>query len=226
MTNLFLTNTDMAAVTPSGAEVTRHKANSAAGAASTVRNKNSVVGPVAPTKVTDSATAGTDGNTIAWYSDRLQSVTIAGAITASLWTRESVATANIAPTIGVYRCDQNGVELATIVNPATNYTAGEMGTTAGGASDVITITAAQVVDTALSAGDRLKIALFIDDAAAQGGVGNTAAGNAQFWVNGPTGVAGQSQIAFTETLVAFAPAIAARPPYIVAQEGVRRSHLW
>lgn len=226
MSNLFLTNTDMSAVTASGTEATRHKANNAAGAASTVRNKNSVVGPVAPLKVTSSSTAGTDGGTIAWYSDRLQAVTIVGQIVCSLWCRENATASNVAPCVGIYRCDQAGAELATIVNPATSQAAGEMGTVVGGSSDIVTITAANVVDTAILAGERVKIALFIDDAANQGGTGNLAAGNAQFWVNGPTGVAGQSQIAFTETLVNFSPALAVRVPYIVAREAIHRAHYW
>jgi hypothetical protein len=218
MSNLYLTNTDMSGVTPSGTETTRHKLNGSAGAASTARNKNCAAAP--PLKITDSAAAGTDGSSIAWYSEQLQAVTIAGQIVASLWGRESATTANAAPSIGVYRCDQFGAELATIADPAGAQGGLEFATTAGGATKTCTITAANVVDTAIAAGERLKVALFIDNAVDQGGSGTMGTTqNCQFWVNGPNGAAGQSQIAFTETILslvpvisgAIKPAIAGRP---------------
>lgn len=204
MSNLFLTTISMASAVPAGAEVTAWKLAAAAGGASRLCNKNTVAAPVAAVKVTDGSTAGSDGNTVAWYSDPLAAVTIAGQIVASLWTRESANTANVAPSIGVYRCDALGAELATIVDPSINQGAAEMATTAGGVSDVITVTAANVVDTVILDGERVKVALFVDNAADQGGAGSMASGaNAQFWVNGPAGAAGQSQVAFTETLVGF-----------------------
>jgi hypothetical protein len=204
VSSLFLTTADMAAVTPSGAETTRHKLAGSAGLASTLRNKNTAAGPTVPLKLTDSTAAGTDGNAVAWYSEQLQAVTIAGQIVASLWGRESATTQNAAPCIGVYRCDALGAELATIVDPAaaTSQGALEFATTSGGAAKTCTITAANVVDTAIGLGERLKVALFIDDASGQGGSGSMGSGgNCQLWVNGPTGAAGQSQIAFTETIL-------------------------
>jgi hypothetical protein len=221
MTNLFLTNASMASVTPSGAETTRWKAaGSAGGPASGAKacNKNTVAGPTAPLPVTDSQTAGTNGNTLAWYSDPVAAVTIAGQITASLWGAESATTANSAPCIGVYRCDALGAVISAIVDPATagSQGAAEFSTTAG--SKTCTVAAATVVDTALAAGDRLKITLLIDDAADQGGSGSMTASSrsAQLYVNGPTGQNGQSQIAFTETIISvnfpiIHPATAGRP---------------
>lgn len=228
MSNLFLTNVSMTADTPSGAEVTRHKLASAAGATSTLRNKNTVAAPASPLKLTDSATAGIDGNTIAWYSDPLQAVTIAGQIVASLWGRESANTANTAPTIGIYRCSAAGAELATIIDPALNLAGAEFATTAGGATKTITIVAANVPDTAIADGERLKAALFIDNAVDQGGAGSMATGNnAQFWVNGPTGSAGQSQIAFAETILGVGDVLAA-PRRIIIQNkhAVARAGRW
>jgi hypothetical protein len=216
MSNLFLVNTDVSAAVIGGAETTRLRLGSAAGAASTVRNKNTVAAPAAAVKVTDGTGAGVDGNSVAWYSDPLAAVTIAGQIVASLWTKESSTSANVAPSIGVYRCDAAGAELATIVDPSINQGGGEMGTTTGGASDVITVTAANVTDTAIGTGERIKVALFIDNAADQGGTGTMGSGaSAQFWVNGPTGAAGQSQIAFTETLVGYAGLVGAVFPAVV-----------
>jgi hypothetical protein len=228
MSNLFLTNTDMAGVTPSGAEVVRHKLNGSAGAASTLRNKNTVAGPTVPLEVTSSVTAGTDGSTMAWYSEQLQPVTIAGQIVASVWGRQSTsATANCAPCIGVYRCDANGAELATIVDPAgPSQGALEFTNTAGGATKTCTITAANVVDTNILDGERLKVSLFIDDASGQGGSGSMASGqNCQFWVNGPTGAAGQSQIAFTETILSLVQVSVARQPH-VNRRAAQRAAIW
>jgi hypothetical protein len=227
VSNLFLTNADVSSVVPNGAEVSRHKLAAAAGAASTVHNKNTVAAPAAAVKITDGTGAGTDGNVVAWYSDVLAAVLIAGPITASLWDKESAVSANVAPSIGIYRCDAFGAELATIVDPSANQGAGEMATTAGGVSDVISLTAALVVDTQINDGERIKVALFIDNAVDQGGTGSMASGNsAQFWVNGPTGAAGQSQIAFTETLTS-APIVSggSRPPY-VSRRAVSRAANW
>lgn len=210
MTNLFLTVTSMTSATPSGAETTRWKLAGGAGPLSGARicNKNGAAGPTAPLLVTDSQATGTDGNTIGWYSDPVAAVTIAGAITASLWGRESATTANAAPCIGVYRCNPLGAVISTIVDPATAGSQGglEFATTAG--AKTCTISAATVADTPLAAGDRLKVTLCIDDAADQGGSGSMGgSGNSQLYVNGPNGGTGQSQIAFTETIISSGPSL-------------------
>jgi hypothetical protein len=202
MTSLYLTTATV--TVPGAAETTRWKAAGSPGASTRACNKNAAAGPTAPLPVTDSATAGTDSNTLAWYSDPVQPVTIAGTITATLWGRESATTSNAAPCIGVYRCDATGAVLSAIVDPAAAGSQGglEFATTAGGATKTCTIAAATVVDTMLSSGDRIKVTLCIDDAADQGGSGSMASGgNTQLYVNGPTGGTGQSQIAFTETIL-------------------------
>lgn len=216
MSSLFLTATAATGL-PGAAEPTRWLMSGIAGAASTLCNKNGAAAPASPLKVTDSATAGTDGNLVAWYTVPLSPVLIAGAITCSLWCKESANTANTAPAVGVYRCDASGAELAVIVDPAVSLGGLEMATTSGGAAKTISVTAATVTDTQVNAGERLKVALFTDNAADQGGSGSMASGtNAQFWVNGPTGAAGQSQIAFTESVISagpglVSPATAGRP---------------
>lgn len=211
----------MSAATSSGTEANRDKLNTAAGAAAMHINKNSVLGNTVPLKATDGA-AGVDGATIAWYSDPIQAVTIAGQIICNLWTRENAVANNVAPCVGIYHCDAVGAELATIVNPATSQAGGEMATTAGGASDVITITAANVIDTAITAGNRVKVALFIDDAVDQGGTGTMAAGGqGEFWVNGPTAAQGQSEIVFTETILTVNANIWAASRFV--RQAVKRS---
>src|ERR1700755_1779141 len=135
MSNLYLSTSNVSAATPNGAETTRWKLSGSPGTASSIKvcNKNTVAGSTAPILVTDSSTAGTDGNTVAWYSDPISAVTIAGAITASLWGVESATAANAAPCIGIYHCDATGNVLSTIVDPASVGSQGalELSTTAG-----------------------------------------------------------------------------------------------
>lgn len=224
MSNLFLTNTAM--TISAATETVRHRLGPAAGAASTMRNKNTSAAPAAAVKITDASVAGTDGSSIAWYSDPLIPVTVAGQIVASLWCKESATTANVAASFGVYRCSATGVELATIVDPSTSNGSGEMGTTAGGSSLTVTISAANVLDATVAVGERLKVALFIDNAGDHAGTGSMiSAQNAQFWVNGPTGAAGQSQVAFTEQILAV-PGTAAGTPFIVGRQARRQSFTW
>jgi hypothetical protein len=218
MTDLFLTNASQSAGTPGGTETTRWRLSGTAGNSGKICNKNTAAGPTAPLGVTDSATAGTDGNSLAWYSDPLAAVTIAGQIVASLWGVESASTANAAPCIGVYACDATGAVVATIVDPATAGSQGALEFATTAAAKTCTITAATVADTTLAAGQRLKVTLCIDDAADQGGSGSmTASGRSvQFTINGVTGQAGQSRIAFTETILSTGgglifPAVAGRP---------------
>jgi hypothetical protein len=204
VTNLHLTSAaaDADVIVGSG---TKWKANWSAGASATHCNRNSVAGPTAPLQATDGA-AGVNGTNVSWYSPPLEAVTIAGAITCSLWTRENATANNVAPTIRIERCSGDGTVLSTIVSETTSHGAGEMATTAGGASDTISVTAANVTDTALSQGDRLRITLWIDDASGQGGVGTMASGGqGEFWVNGPVGSQGQAQLAVTETLIEYVP---------------------
>lgn len=172
-------------------------------------NRNSTAAANPPLQMTDGA-AGTDGTVVSWYTKPLKAVTIAGAITASLWTRENATNNNVAPTIRIERCSADGTVLGTIVSETTNLGAGEAATTASGASDVISITAANVTDTAIAAGERLRITLWIDDAADQGGTGSMASGGrGEMWVNGPVGAQGQAQIAFTEAVEPVAELLSA-----------------
>lgn len=200
MSNLYLTATSADAAVTVGSDPTKYKADVAPGVSATHLNKNTVTGPTAPLQMTTGA-AGFDGNLVSWYSPPLQAITIAGQVVASLWTRENATANNVAPTIRIERCAGDGTVLSTIVAETTNLGAGECATTSTGASDIITITAANTTDTTLADGDRLRITLFIDDASGQGGTGSMASGGrGEAWFNGPTGSQGQAQIAFTEEL--------------------------
>lgn len=199
MSNLYLSSTSV--TLSSAAEPTTLLLTGSMGATpSASRYKLTTNGPTAPLQITDSVSGAADGNLMAWYSLPVQSgVTVAGAITGMFWGQENSLNANTAPTMGIYRCDGNGAVLSMILNPATNLGAGEWANSGG--SRTCSASAAAVVDTALSVGDRIKVALFIDDAADQGGTGNmVTAYNACFNYNGPMGSSGQSQISFTEAI--------------------------
>lgn len=198
MTGLYLTSAAADAGVTAGSG-TKWKAGWAPGGSAVHLNKNSVAGPTAPLQMTDGATAGTDGTAVSWYTEPLWGVTIAGAISCLFWDRENATANNVAPTMRIERCDGAGNVLSTIVAETTSQGSSEMATTAGGASDAMNVTAGNTTDTTLSDGDRLRITLWIDDAAEQGGTGNMAAGGrGEFWINGPNGAQGQAQLLFTE----------------------------
>lgn len=111
---------------------------------------------------------------------------------------------NAAPTIKIERCGPDGTPISTIVSETLNQGAGEISTADGGSSISVTIPAGSVTDTALNPGDRLRVSLWIDDAADQGGTGNmVSGGSVQFYINGPVGSQGQSRVTFAETLTQF-----------------------
>lgn len=154
-----------------------------------------------PYQITDGSGT-TDGTVVSWYTKPLQAVTITGTITCTMWDRELNASVNAAPVIQIERCSATGTILSTIIANSVNEGSGEMPTTAG--SDIVTLTAANVADTAISGGERLRITLWLANASAQGGTGTmsvTTTYYAQFWINGAVGGAGQARLAFTESLV-------------------------
>jgi hypothetical protein len=145
----------------------------APGGSSTQVVKVSAAGPTAPLQMTDGAGT-TDGAAIAWYTDPLTAQTIAGAISWAMWTQENATANNVAVAVKIERCSGDGTVFSTIVDPATSQAAGEAPTTA--ASDSGSASAANVTDTTLTVGDRLRITIWIDDAAGQGGTGNMGSG--------------------------------------------------
>lgn len=205
MTDVYLLAADADSEVTVGSD-TKKLAGWSAGSTATLSNKNPVNGPTSGIQYTDSTVAATDGNPMSWYSKPLEAVTVAGQIVASIWGRENSSSANSAPCIKVERCAGDGTVLSTIVALTPSQGASEWSSTTGGASKTLTITAANVTDTALSDGDRLRISVWIDDASDQGGSGTmgAAAGrNTNIWYNGPNGAQGQSRIAFTETLTEY-----------------------
>jgi hypothetical protein len=169
----------------------------APGGSSTQVVKVSAAGPTAPLQMTDGAGT-TDGTAIAWYTAPLTAVTIAGAISWAMWTQENATANNVAVAVKIERCSGDGTVLSTIVDPATSQAAGEAPTTA--ASDSGSASAANVTDTTLVVGDRLRITLWVDDAAGQGGTGNMGSGGwGKAWYGARSGQ-GLASLALAEAL--------------------------
>jgi hypothetical protein len=200
VTNLYLTTVAADAVVTvsggGGGSQTKWKAGWSAGASSRSVVKHCQNPLVTTVQMTDSATTGESANFVAWYSDPLQAVTITGTVTCSMWNREVATTTNANAAILIERVGGDGTFISTIM-AAINDGAGEMATTAGGAAQTVTLAAATVSDTTLVTGNRLRISLWMTSTA----LTTTTTHYAQYYVNGPTGSAGSSQLAFTETLL-------------------------
>jgi hypothetical protein len=175
------------------------------GATGAVCNRNSPgAGPIAPVQFTDGASVGVDGTAVSWYSPPLAAVTLDGRVVCAITTRESSSAVNAAPTVRVEHCSPDGTVLGVVVDETVDHGAGEMSGTAG--TDGILVAAANVASTALSDGDRLRITLWVDDAADQGGTGDLAgSGNTQLHVDAGLGEVGQACLMFAEALAEYAP---------------------
>jgi len=203
MTNLYLTTVAAdASVTisgGSGGSQTKWLAdwNAAASSRSVVKqNQNPLVTTI---QMTDGTGTLQSANFVAWYTNPLNAVLITGTVTCSMWDREVSTATNAFGCIIVERVGGDGTFISTIAAAAPVGT--EMTTASGGAATTLTLTAANVVDTQLNAGDRLRISLWATSTA----LTTTTTHYSQFYVNGPTGSAGSSQLAFTETLSIYTP---------------------
>jgi hypothetical protein len=146
-----------------------------------------------------------------WFSNPLNAKTIAGTITFNLWGFESAAQANTGFDVLVERCDQAGNVLSTILRS-------ERGTELATAAAVNNWTGAPT-STALSAGDRIKITVFGNDA------GGTMASGRTFTLDygAGTGVDGDSYVqvneAVTELALVTVSASATCTPTLLRQGG-------
>src|ERR1051326_6997274 len=173
-TKAWLSTTAADSAVTVGSDTKKLATTTQTGGTNTQVVKQTVNGPSSPVQMTDGSGT-TDGTTISWYTQPLGAITIAGAISWSIYTLESAAQANAALCIRVERCLNDGTVQSTIAAETINQAATEMVTTTA-ANQTGSFTAAQVTDTALNAGDRLRISLWIDDAADQGGTGSMASG--------------------------------------------------
>lgn len=139
-------------------------------------------------------TDGAGGTALAWYSDPLQPVTIAGTITVNLHGLESATTVNAGFGIVLERTKSDGNASSTII---AETTVPAVITELGATDTLITGTFTPTL-TALKAGERIKLTVKIRN------VGTMAAGTATLSIGAPTGGgAGDSFITFTETVRAY-----------------------
>lgn len=127
-----------------------------AGAAVVAYVKNTVAGAVTPpTAATQFTRVGAGANQV-WYSNPLNAVTIASTVTFNLWAKESATTANATVTAELLRANNSGTILSVIA--AVTLARAELTTTMA----VQNFTKAPT-STALSAGDRLAVRVYMDD---------------------------------------------------------------
>jgi hypothetical protein len=176
---------DAESINPGAA--TEKKATTARGATLVTSVTNTATGPTAGIQATDSA----GGTALEWYTPPLEAVTIGGVASVSVRASESNAAANASLVADIAVVAGNGTGAVVWAKGArdaasTNGASGEIGTTDG--SNTITLSGA---DTALTAGQRLRFRLFVDDCASAALVsGHTVS----IPYSGPSGVAGNSAV--------------------------------
>jgi hypothetical protein len=130
------------------------------------------------------------GTAAAWISPALEAVTISGTISFNLWAFESAAAANVGLDVKIERCDGSGNVISQI---ARSERGTELGTSA--TAQVWTVTP---TSTTLSAGDRIKVTVFGNDA---GGTMTASARTFTLRYHGtPAGSNGDSFVRFAEIL--------------------------
>jgi hypothetical protein len=173
------------------------------------------VDPVSKSAATALAAAGTVesgatiGTVVAFRSDPILAVTIAGSITVNFRASESAAQANYGMGCKLYRVDSTGAIVAAFAQGSSTV---ELGTAEAAVSFTLTPTS-----TAFSAGDSILVLPFYVAAG-----GTSASGrSATFVYNGPTpGASGDAFLTFTETIAAYVPL---RPRQRVIGQAVQRA---
>lgn len=131
------------------------------------------------------------GNTYQWYSAPLSAVTISGTITFNIWLGETSMAINAGGEVRVFRCDNAGVEISTIIASERGV---EMAVLPPLTANNWTGTP---TSTTLADGDRLKAVLYINDA---GGT-MTLGGECDVHTGATSaGAEGDSFVTFTETI--------------------------
>jgi hypothetical protein len=154
----------------------------ARGSGTATQSRASVLGPTTGLEV---------GTTREWITEPIdQDVTISGSVTANFWGSETAMTDNIGLGFIIQRVNSQGAIVSTV---AENH---EVGAELGTASAVVT-EATTPTSTNMLKGDRFRVRVFIDDAAA---TTMAAGGTGAFNYAGTTAAAsGDSYITFTET---------------------------
>jgi len=192
-TTLYLRST-LKGATLSGDDTQARGLSTSRGSAYTTYGKSTYAGPVADLDNTPKMTISAGGNTISFLSDPWQSVRIGGTVSLQLSGFESNASANASLTAELLRVSLAGTIISTIASANRNMT--ELGT-----GNSIIAWSIGTVPTTLSAGDRLAVRVYIDDAS---GVTLTTGHTVFFRFGGPTNNgAGDSKIILGSNLVAY-----------------------
>lgn len=199
-TQMFLTDTAGPAV---GADVEKEMWTArGSGVVSIIRN--TAAGWTAPLQWTDSA----GGTAIEWYSKRLNAFTLTGLVRLNLRARASLAdTTSIRGEIAVVNSDGSGA-VVWAANDLNNF-----GAPSAGALD--TVETASVIDIAgddlaVTAGQRLRFRVYIDDMSTAPIVtGRTAT---FFYAGTSAAASGDSYVTLTQTVTEFAETYVPRNP--------------
>jgi len=187
-TKLYL-RTDTSSINP-GSDDERQLSTSKGTAASTMV-KNTVAGAVTPPTAATQFTVSAGGTNVIWYSEPfLNGQTISGAVTFNIWAHESATAANATITAELVRANNAGTVQSVIAAVVLSRT--ELTTT----SAVQNWSNATVSSTAMSAGDRLAVRVYIDDG---NGVTMASGRTVTITIAGPTdGADGDSYVQLTE----------------------------
>jgi hypothetical protein len=184
-------------------------------------------GAASTTAVTNTTASGTNiqvtktaaGQALTWFSAQLQAVTISGSVTVNIRGFESSNSANAAAGITIERTNSAGTVQSTIVaNTSVPTTSNEYALSTDGAKNA----AFTPTSTPLTAGDRIKVTLFVKNAAALTMGGGFTVTNSY---DGPTSAAaGDTFVTFTETLVTLNPNLVNNQR--IVRQAVKRSFYW
>ncbi|MBI4457919.1 hypothetical protein HY633_03075, partial [Candidatus Uhrbacteria bacterium] len=173
------------------------------GAASVGYVKGTVAGTVTPPTTATQFTKTNGGTGQIWYTNPLNAVTVSGNVTFNLRAKESATSANSTITAELLRADNSGAILSTIVSVQLSQS--ELTTT-----DAAKNWTKAPTSTALSAGDRLAVRVYIDDGS---GVTMGNGRTVTMTIDGPSaGAAGDSYVQLTE-------AVSEQPPVTTIADG-------
>ena len=153
--------------------------------------KNTLAGTVTPPTTATQFTKAGAGTEQIWYSNPLQAVTVSGNVTFNLWAKESAIQANATITAELLRADNDGTNLTVIAS--CTLSRAELTATILANNWVVTPTS-----TALTAGQRLAVRVYIDDG---NGVTMASGRTVTMDISGTTGAAdGDSYVNLTEAI--------------------------
>ena len=195
VTKLYLHDSLSTAVAPDTGD--ERRLSPVRGSAAVTYVKSTLTGQVTPPTSDTQVTRAAGGPVQTWYTMPLEAVTIVSSVTFNIRAYESAAQANASLTAVLYRSDPAGVIISTVAYALLSRT--ELPT-----SDSAQTWTVQPVPTALAAGDRLALRLYVDDGS---GVTMSAGRSVYVSVDGPSSnAAGDSWLQLLEDLRPASPA--------------------